>query len=288
MNIKIVLQLVLILLLTLCATYVLGQDTYFVEASALNVRACPGTACEVIGTVKKGQKLDVLAREGNWYKISLNNQTGYVSRKYVKTGDEIKNGAGKQEKKKGNQGPFLFKFLSKILPVKSLFTWVIILSLAVMLYFLFYHFTSLDQGFIELLGSTKEGGVGWFLVTSGLAGILVAAAILVNGKEAQWFLSHGIAVIPTCHTTIHWMIFIAALIEIMTLLGILVESFVRAGPLYAALRFLILAIICGITFFVAFYLTILLAFIIIVVIILTVALAVLSAMAEEGRVYYYR
>jgi hypothetical protein len=287
MNIKIVLQLVMILLLTLGATHARGQDAYVVDAGVLNVRACPDVACQVLGTVKQGQQLEVLAREGNWYKIRLNNQTGYVSRKYVKTGDEIKNSRERQVKKPGTWEPLLFETLSKILPVKSLLTWVITLSLAVMLYFLYWYFNFLDQRFIELLGSTKEGGKGWPLVVSGLAGILFAAAVLWNGKEAGWFLAHGIALIPSCHTAVHWMIFISAVMVIMTLLGVLVESFFRLSPLYAPLRFLILAFICGITYFVAFYLTILLVFIIILIIILSIGLAVLSSMAYERTVYYY-
>jgi hypothetical protein len=292
------LQLVIILLLSLCPTHAVGAApvdkgnfiahiSFIVDISVLNVRQCPGTECKMIGSVKKGQKLYVMGIEGNWLKISFNNKTGYVSRKYVRMDNNGKTKTGKQAKRQRTEGPPLFMYLSKILPVKSLLTWVIILSLAAMLSALFYFFKFLDEKFIELLGSSEDGGVGWPLVTSALAGILLAVAVLWNGEEAQWFLTRGIGVIPSCRHAVHWIIYIAAVVAVMTLPGTLVESVVRVGPVFAALRFLIVTIIGIITFFVAFYMTILVAIIVMIIIGLYIALAVLSAMGSQRRVVYY-
>ncbi|MCP5107655.1 MAG: SH3 domain-containing protein [bacterium] len=276
-------QLVIILFLWLCPTRAVGVEPvekgnfiahidFIVEIGALSVRQCPGTSCKILGSVKKGRKLYVMGIEGNWLKISFNNKTGYVSRKYVSMNKRAKKRTGKQAKRQITQNPpSLIVNLAKILPLNSLATWVIILSLAVGLYFLFHYFKRLDSKFINLLDSTKDenGGFGWPLIAAALAGILLAAAMLDDGISS--------------------MISIVVLIAIMTLLGVAVESVKRLGPKFAALRFLILAVICFITSFVAFYMTILLAFIIIVIIIIGLCIAgiLLASMGRRRRVTIY-
>ncbi len=289
---------VIIFLLTLCHVQVIGAPpaatvptvntgNVYVDISVLNVRQCPGISCKILGTVKKDMKLKVLALKGNWLKINFNNDTGYISKKYVRVTRQTERKTG--VKGQNAEAPTAVKIIAEKLPVKSILTWVIILSLAVMLGFLFCYYTDLDEKFIGLLGSSKDGGIGWPMVTSALCGLLLAGSMMINGKEAEWFLTQGIGIIPTCHTAVHWVISVALLIAIMTLLGVLAESVVRMGLKYALLRFLIVTIICGITFFVAFYMTILLAFVAAIIIALCIAGAFLSAFANSGyrRVYYY-
>jgi len=59
------------------------STTYTVTASTLNVRSGAGTSYASIGSVTKGQKLSVVSKSGNWYKINYNGRTGYVSSDYV-------------------------------------------------------------------------------------------------------------------------------------------------------------------------------------------------------------
>jgi hypothetical protein len=281
----------IIIFLSLVTAQAMGRETHVVDIGALNVRACPGTACQVIGTVKKGQKLEVLTVEGKWLKININNKTGYVSRKYVKTIDKtidgIQNRTSEHATAQKTGAPAFFTFMSKAFPVKSVLTWVIMLLLLAMLCFLFYYFKKLDQRFIQFLGSQKGGGVGWPMITTALAGVLLAAALMTKGKEAEWFLTHGIGIIPSCQTTTHWVIYMSFFIGIMSQVGVLVESVMRVGPKFAALRFLMVAAICGITFIVAFYMTILLALIFIIIIALFFGGILLKSMMTPRRVYYY-
>ncbi|MGE7717628.1 SH3 domain-containing protein [Priestia megaterium] len=59
------------------------NTTYTVTASKLNVRSGAGTNYASIGSVTKGQKLAVVSKSGDWYKINYNGRTGYVSSDYV-------------------------------------------------------------------------------------------------------------------------------------------------------------------------------------------------------------
>ena len=49
----------------------------------LNVRSGPSTSYEIIGTLKLGDYVEILEKNKTWYKISFNNQDGYIHCKYV-------------------------------------------------------------------------------------------------------------------------------------------------------------------------------------------------------------
>ena len=49
----------------------------------LNIRKEPNTDCEVIGGVDRGGTVVVVADEGDWVKITYNDVTGYVMKKYL-------------------------------------------------------------------------------------------------------------------------------------------------------------------------------------------------------------
>ena len=56
-----------------------------VTANILNLREAPNTNSKVIGKLKKGNELKVLDSSGEWYKVSIDRLTGWVSAKYVNT-----------------------------------------------------------------------------------------------------------------------------------------------------------------------------------------------------------
>lgn len=57
--------------------------TGYVTADTLNVRSGAGTSYTVIGTLSKGKAVTVTGQSGDWYKISYNGKTAYVSKKYI-------------------------------------------------------------------------------------------------------------------------------------------------------------------------------------------------------------
>lgn len=61
------------------------QTTYQVTAKTLNVRAGAGTKYKLLGSLKKGTKINVSSQTKNgWLKFTYKGKTAYVSNKYVK------------------------------------------------------------------------------------------------------------------------------------------------------------------------------------------------------------
>ena len=62
-----------------------------VAGSNLRVRQAPSTDSLVLGYLYNNESVDIIGKEGNWYKISFRDSIGYVSADYIKLG-EINNG----------------------------------------------------------------------------------------------------------------------------------------------------------------------------------------------------
>lgn len=60
-----------------------SSTTGTVTGTTVNVRSGPGTDYSKVGSVAKGDKVKILSTDGNWYRISIGNITGYVSAEYV-------------------------------------------------------------------------------------------------------------------------------------------------------------------------------------------------------------
>lgn len=58
-------------------------DSYTSTATSLRVRADASTNSKILGSVSKGQVLNVISYANGWYKINYQNTTGYVSGNYV-------------------------------------------------------------------------------------------------------------------------------------------------------------------------------------------------------------
>ena len=54
-----------------------------VTADVLNVRSQPQIADNVVGSLYNGQTVDILAADGNWYKIDYNSIPAYVHSDYI-------------------------------------------------------------------------------------------------------------------------------------------------------------------------------------------------------------
>jgi uncharacterized protein YgiM (DUF1202 family) len=64
-----------------------GKGVGVVTASTLNIRADKDSGAELVGKLKKGEKLQVLDNSGEWYQVKLNNgKVGYAFGSYIKMG----------------------------------------------------------------------------------------------------------------------------------------------------------------------------------------------------------
>jgi N-acetylmuramoyl-L-alanine amidase len=65
------------------ATAVSANGEYTVNVSSLRVRTGPSTSHPIIGGLSKGQSVQVIGEVQDWYKISYNGQSAYISKDYV-------------------------------------------------------------------------------------------------------------------------------------------------------------------------------------------------------------
>jgi len=57
--------------------------------STLNVRSGPGTGYAILGSLKHGDKITVTDEGGDWYKLTFNGKTGYVSKAWTKADNPV-------------------------------------------------------------------------------------------------------------------------------------------------------------------------------------------------------
>ena len=57
-------------------------------SSHLNIRSNPNLCSEVVGDLKKGQRVQIKGEQGNWYEIINDGRSAYVSKEYIKEGNE--------------------------------------------------------------------------------------------------------------------------------------------------------------------------------------------------------
>lgn len=59
------------------------NKTGYVSTDGLRVRKGPSTDTEEINSLKKNDEVEIIGQTGNWYKINLDGDIGYVSAKYI-------------------------------------------------------------------------------------------------------------------------------------------------------------------------------------------------------------
>ena len=58
--------------------------TAIVNTDTLKLRKEASTESDILGLLNLGEKLKVIEESGDWYKVSINNKTGYVHKDYIK------------------------------------------------------------------------------------------------------------------------------------------------------------------------------------------------------------
>lgn len=71
--------------------------TAIVNTDTLKLRKEASTDSDVLSLLNLGEKLEVIEKAGDWYKVKVNNKTGYVSKDYIKVSEEISNNNVEEE-----------------------------------------------------------------------------------------------------------------------------------------------------------------------------------------------
>ena len=59
------------------------ENVVTVNADAVNIREKPSTSSDILGSVGKGRKLEVISKSGDWTQVQFNKVKGYVLSKFV-------------------------------------------------------------------------------------------------------------------------------------------------------------------------------------------------------------
>lgn len=68
----------IVVIFTLLLTLPANAEDYIVKASALNVRSCASTNCEIVGKLTKGELVASVQDNNGWVKIITDSGNGYV------------------------------------------------------------------------------------------------------------------------------------------------------------------------------------------------------------------
>lgn len=96
--------IVTLLSLVIYSTVVKAAITLKVTADTLNLREKASTSSDILTLLSKGDTLELVEEDGDWYKVKIDEYTGYVSKEYAKKvgtdKDEEKNESSASETKK--------------------------------------------------------------------------------------------------------------------------------------------------------------------------------------------
>ncbi|MCI9177297.1 MAG: SH3 domain-containing protein [Clostridia bacterium] len=79
-----------------CLTICVKAATVEVTGDTLNIRKGPSTSSNIVATISKGVKCELIGEEGDWYQIKYKNYSGYISKQYAKLIDTKQESSGAQ------------------------------------------------------------------------------------------------------------------------------------------------------------------------------------------------
>lgn len=76
-------QTVTVIIFSFFAISAFATD-YYTATTTLNVRSGAGTSYSVLFSINKGDEVELISQDNNWYEIKYKEKTGYASSKYLK------------------------------------------------------------------------------------------------------------------------------------------------------------------------------------------------------------
>lgn len=87
-NKKKILAILVITMLIMININNVFAKTGTVITETLRVRKAPSTNSTILEMLNQGDKIEIEGEEGDWYKVTVNNKKGYVSKEYIKITNE--------------------------------------------------------------------------------------------------------------------------------------------------------------------------------------------------------
>jgi hypothetical protein len=232
--------------------------------------------------------LEITGEKGDWLLVTGKaGDTGFISRSYLTTNAYSSESSSMAHNLKYT-AQHIFNFT-------SLRSWIIVLIMAAILFFAKKYFYKIDELLnrlrkkdVSVSGGSKSGALAekqtilnkvfpvwrmpwWSLTLGAILGIVLFAALMIDGGETEWFFNQGISLIPNGYDRwIHWVLYGLMWLMILGLVGIILESYVVTGPAIMWLRIFILLLLNIMALVVSFYLALVVLIIFIVMIVLTV------------------
>lgn len=254
---------------------------------------------KTVDYITKGDTFEILSRDEKYAKVKYgkDGKLGMVKCKTITDGTYAP----------GESGFFVWLkiHLSDLFNFTSLRSWIIIVFLALLLFFaskFFYHIDNFFMRFKKQKEVMASGGKNsaivehkpnilekifpfsrgrkWVLFIGIILAIMLFGGAIWDGREMEWFFNGGFRIIPREYTQpIHWVLWALTLITMIAYITLILESYVIGGPIGGSMRVLYLTILNLIALLVTFYLFIA------VVIILAVmfGLSVLGSMGSSGK-----
>ena len=72
---KVIIITMFLLIITINKTY---GSTGIVKVSATRLRKEPNTTSEIITNIYQDDEIEIIGEEGEWYKVSISGDTGYI------------------------------------------------------------------------------------------------------------------------------------------------------------------------------------------------------------------
>lgn len=91
--------------LALCATPTFAETTGVITGITVRMRAEPSTSSKIITNLDQDNKVEVLEKKDDWYKVSYKGDTGYVFGEYIKVNGEVEESPKEEETKEVSSKP---------------------------------------------------------------------------------------------------------------------------------------------------------------------------------------
>jgi hypothetical protein len=218
------------------APEVAAAPVWFYQATQklpVRARAEPGAA--QVGLLSKGQRLEpgafspVAGKPGaEWLKVELaGGKSGFAQLKYLE-----KKSLESAEKEPPSA---LEAFLDENFKAHKLFFWgaIVLALLAGLVGGAF--FPVIDRALGWLTGSDYQS-FGWFPWASAFCGFLLAFVLVVAQDSVEYYLFENFTLWPDGYGFATWLTWIVAVLALVSLAGLLVESVVGGGLVHGPLR----------------------------------------------------